>query len=49
MIPSQADTGGWALSQLLKDNIYLQFSDRHAFASFRLRTGPNVAKMFSFR
>lgn len=39
---------GQTLSQLLKDNIYLQFSDKDAFAAFRLRSGQSAAKLFSF-
>jgi hydroxyacylglutathione hydrolase len=39
---------GQMLSQLLRDNIYLQFSDRDSFAAFRLRSGQNAVKMFTF-
>jgi hydroxyacylglutathione hydrolase len=39
---------GQPMSQLRKDNIYLQFSDKESFAAFRLRRGQNVARMFSF-
>jgi hydroxyacylglutathione hydrolase len=39
---------GQMLSQLLRDNIYLQFSDRDSFAAFRLRSGQDKAKMFIF-
>jgi hydroxyacylglutathione hydrolase len=39
---------GQTLSQLLRDNIYLQFSDKDSFAAFRLRSGQNKARMFSF-
>lgn len=39
---------GQILSQLLKENVYLQFPDKHSFAAFRLRSGQNVAKMFDF-
>jgi hydroxyacylglutathione hydrolase len=39
---------GQMLSWLLKDNIYLQFSDRDSFTAFRLRNGQDRAKMFSF-
>jgi hydroxyacylglutathione hydrolase len=39
---------GQKMSQLLRENIYLQFSDKHSFAVFRLRSGQNVAKMFDF-
>lgn len=39
---------GQRLSQLLRENIYLQFTDKHSFAAFRLRSGQNTAKMFNF-
>jgi len=39
---------GQIMSQLLRDNIYLQFSDKDSFAAFRLRSGQNAAKMFTF-
>lgn len=39
---------GQRFSQLLKDNIYLQFTDKHSFAAFRLRPGQNRLKMFDF-
>jgi len=39
---------GQPMSQLQKENIYLQFSDKEAFAAFRLRKGQNVTRMFSF-
>lgn len=39
---------GQIVSQLLRENIYLQFSDKHSFAAFRLRSGQDIAKMFSF-
>jgi hydroxyacylglutathione hydrolase len=39
---------GQTLAQLLRDNIYLQFSDKHSFAAFRLRSGQNTSRMFSF-
>ncbi|MES2824530.1 MAG: MBL fold metallo-hydrolase [Pseudomonadota bacterium] len=39
---------GQLFSQLLQDNIYLQFTDKHSFARFRLRSGQNKAKMFNF-
>lgn len=39
---------GQLLSQLLKDNIYLQFSDKDSFAAFRLRNRQDKSKMFSF-
>lgn len=39
---------GQIMSQLLKENIYLQFSDKHSFAAFRLRSGQSTAKMFNF-
>lgn len=40
---------GRPMSQLLRDNLYLQFSDRDSFAGFRLRRGQDRAKMFAFR
>jgi hydroxyacylglutathione hydrolase len=39
---------GQRLSQLLKENVYLQFADKYSFTAFRLRSGQNVAKMFDF-
>jgi len=36
----------WA--QLVRENIYLQFSDEDAFAAFRLRSGQDRTKMFTF-
>src|SRR2546423_7397398 len=45
---SYGKPAGQTLSQLLRDNIYLQFSDKHSFAAFRLRSGQNKARMFSF-
>ena len=39
---------GQLMSQLQKENIYLQFSDKESFAAFRLRKGQNLTKMFSF-
>jgi hydroxyacylglutathione hydrolase len=39
---------GQMLSQLVKDNMYLQFPDKDSFAAFRLRSGQSVAKMFRF-
>jgi hydroxyacylglutathione hydrolase len=44
---SYGNPPGQILSQLLKDNIYLQFSDRDSFAAFRLRSGQNVTRTFS--
>jgi hydroxyacylglutathione hydrolase len=40
---------GQILAQLLRDNMYLQFSDEESFAAFRLRSGQNIARMFEFR
>jgi hydroxyacylglutathione hydrolase len=45
---SYGNPPGQILSQLLKDNIYLQFSDKDSFAAFRLRSGQSKTKMFSF-
>ncbi len=39
---------GQLFSQLLQDNMYLQFLDKDSFARFRLRSGQNKAKMFNF-
>lgn len=39
---------GQLFSQVLQDNIYLQFSDSESFADFRLRPKQNRAKMFDF-
>jgi hydroxyacylglutathione hydrolase len=39
---------GQLMSQLLRDNIYLQFADKDSFSAFRLRSGQNIAKMFTF-
>jgi hydroxyacylglutathione hydrolase len=39
---------GLMMSQLRKDNIYLQFSNKDSFAAFRLRSGQNKARMFAF-
>jgi hydroxyacylglutathione hydrolase len=40
---------GRLMSQLLQENIYLQFSDKESFAAFRLRRGQDRARLFSFR
>jgi hydroxyacylglutathione hydrolase len=45
---SYGEPPGQTLSQLLRNNIYLNFSDKDSFAAFRLRSGQNVAKMFNF-
>jgi glyoxylase-like metal-dependent hydrolase (beta-lactamase superfamily II) len=39
---------GQAMWRLLKENVYLQFPNKHSFAAFRLRRGQDVNKMFSF-
>jgi hydroxyacylglutathione hydrolase len=39
---------GRLMSQVRRENIYLQFSDKDSFAAFRLRSGQDIAKMFSF-
>ena len=39
---------GRLMSQLQRENMYLQFSTKEAFAAFRLRSGQDTAKMFSF-
>ncbi|TQV85999.1 MBL fold metallo-hydrolase [Aliikangiella coralliicola] len=40
---------GRIFSQVLQENIYLQFRDKESFAAFRLRSGQNKSKMFNFR
>ncbi len=40
---------GRQFSQILKENIYLQFKDRDSFSRFRLRRGQDRTKMFKFR
>ncbi len=42
-------TPGQDFSRLLKENMYLQFADKASFAAFRLRSGQNLARMFSFQ
>jgi len=39
---------GQIMRRLLKDNVYLQFSDKDSFAAFRLRSGQDPRKMFDF-
>lgn len=39
---------GQEFAYLLKENIYLQFSDKDSFTAFRLRSGQNKTKMFNF-
>src|SRR5581483_2439015 len=46
---SYGEPPGQTLSQLLRDNMYLHFSDKDSFAAFRMRSGQNTAKMFTFR
>jgi len=40
---------GQPLSEVFQDNIYLQFTDKHTFAAFRLRSGQSKAKLFNFK
>jgi hydroxyacylglutathione hydrolase len=40
---------GRPMSQLLRENVYLQFSDQESFAAFRLRRGQDRARLFDFR
>lgn len=40
---------GQLFSQLLKENIYLQFRNPHDFAAYRLRKGQNKSNHFNFR
>lgn len=39
---------GRPMLQLRRENLYLQFRDKSSFAAFRLRSGQQQAKMFSF-
>jgi hydroxyacylglutathione hydrolase len=39
---------GQMFSQLLKDNIYLQFANHRDFAAYRLRKGQNTSSHFNF-
>jgi len=39
---------GRPMSQLRRENIYLQFSDKESFAAFRLRSGQDRARLFRF-
>ena len=39
---------GQVFSQLLKDNMYLQFRNEHDFAAYRLRKGQNKSGFFKF-
>lgn len=39
---------GRPMSQLQRENIYLQFSDKESFAAFRLRSGQDRARLFRF-
>jgi len=36
------------MSQLLSENIYLQFCNKESFAAFRLRMGQDTALIFNF-
>lgn len=40
---------GQPMSRLLRENLYLQFSDRESFAAFRLRSGQDRTRLFSFQ
>jgi hydroxyacylglutathione hydrolase len=40
---------GRPMSQLLRENVYLQFSDQESFAAFRLRRGQDRARLYDFR
>jgi hydroxyacylglutathione hydrolase len=39
---------GRPMSQLRRENIYLQFSNQESFAAFRLRKRQDIARLFSF-
>ena len=45
---SYGQAPGRSMSQLQRENIYLQFSDDKSFAAFRLRKGQDITRMFSF-
>lgn len=40
---------GQLFSQILKENIYLQFKNKEDFSAYRLRKGQDKSKMLSFR
>lgn len=40
---------GRLFSQILRENMYLQFKTRESFAAFRLRGGQKQAKLFNFQ
>lgn len=40
---------GRKFSEVLSSNMYLHFTDRHAFAAFRLRKGQSARSMLNFR
>lgn len=40
---------GQTFSQLLQDNIYLQFKNENDFASYRLRKGQNESSFYAFQ
>lgn len=40
---------GQTMAQLLKENLYLQFTNPNAFAAFRMRSGQSMAKLLDFR
>lgn len=46
---SYGEPPGRPMSQLLRENVYLQFSDQETFAAFRLRRGQDKARLFGFR
>jgi hydroxyacylglutathione hydrolase len=39
---------GQAMGRLLRENVYLQFPDKHSFTAFRMRSGQDTARMFKF-
>jgi hydroxyacylglutathione hydrolase len=39
---------GRTMAELRRDNIYLQFSNKESFAAFRLRSGQDRARLFTF-
>lgn len=40
---------GRTMSQLRQENIYLQFSTKESFAAFRLRSGQDRARLYTFQ
>lgn len=45
---SYGKTPGQLFSQVLKDNMYLQFTNKEHFSAYRLRKGQDKSRMFNF-